>query len=215
MNALATRTEMRSWALPRLERRCGDRADTVDAIVQAALQQPSRDSYRRYLCDLYGFIVAFEARLAYAYSLDLGFIQDRIKSGRISGDLLALGLTPYERVRLSHRCVVPKLDTAFKALGWLFVVERMTRTLPRLYRRLYSTIPDELDCAGAFLGTPAEEIASSWLGLGHVLDRHVHSKPELERTLASIRDALECLERWVRLPASSSVEVDTKQLRLP
>ncbi|HTL32618.1 MAG TPA: biliverdin-producing heme oxygenase [Kofleriaceae bacterium] len=204
---------MKSWALTRLERRYGDRADTVDTIVQATLLQPSRESYRRYLCDLYGFIVAFEARLAYAYTLDVAFIQERIKSGRISSDLLALGLTPYERVRLSQRCVVPALDNAFKALGWLYVVERMMRSLPRLYHRLYPALANELDQAGAFLGTPAEEIASSWIGLGHVLDRHVHSKIELERTLISVREALECLEQWVLLPAGSSIEIDAEQLR--
>jgi heme oxygenase len=213
MNALATRrTEIESWALTRLERRCGDRADTIDAIAQATLLQPTRDTYRRYLCDLYGFIVAFEGRLAYAYSLDVAFIQDRIKSGRISSDLLALGLTAYERVRLSHRCVVPPLDNAYKALGWLYVVERMTRTLPRLHRRLRQTLGDELEQTSAFVGTPAGEIAESWVCLGRVLDRHVHSKHELEQTLVSARDALECLEQWILMPASSSVQVDAEQV---
>jgi heme oxygenase len=216
MTALAPRrTQLDSWALTRIERRYGDRADTVDAIAQAALIQPSRDSYRRYLCDLYGFIVAFESRLAYAYTLDVGFIQDRIKSGRISSDLLALGLTAYERVRLSHRCVVPRLDNACKALGWLYVVERMTRALPLLHRRLRDAIPGDLEHAGAFVGTPAGEIAESWVSLGRVLDRHVHSKPELEQTLTSVHDALECLEQWVLMPAASSVQIDADQLRAP
>src|SRR5688572_4540393 len=98
------------WALTRLEKRLGSRVDDVGTISQATLIVPTRDAYRRYLCDLYGFITAFEARLAYMYALDLSFIENRIKSGRIATDLLVLGLTPYERVRLSKRCVIPPFD---------------------------------------------------------------------------------------------------------
>ncbi|HUS27710.1 MAG TPA: hypothetical protein VMZ53_04355 [Kofleriaceae bacterium] len=204
-----------SWALTRVEKRYGARAETVASIVAAPLIQPTRASYRRYLCDLYGFIVAFEARLAYAYTLDLRFIQERIKSGRMASDLLSLGLSPYERVRLSQRCVVPRFDTAYKALGWLFVVERMMRELPAIRRRLCLALPSELEVAGQFLGTPEIEIETSWDELGRVIDRHVHAQPELDATLLAVHAALQCLEEWVLLPATSSASVDTEQLRFP
>ena len=104
---LHSRQSSMTWALTRLERRFGDRADTVATMVGASIAQPTRESYRRFLCDLYGFVTAFEARFAFALGLDITFIENRIKSGRMATDLLALGLTAYERVRLSRRCVVP------------------------------------------------------------------------------------------------------------
>jgi hypothetical protein len=39
--------------------RLGKRADAIDAITQAPLEPPTRESYRRWLSDIYGFLVAF------------------------------------------------------------------------------------------------------------------------------------------------------------
>jgi heme oxygenase len=181
--------------------------------VGAAIAQPSRESYRRFLCVLYGFVTAFEARFAFALGLDITFIENRIKSGRMANDLLALGLTAYERVRLSRRCVVPAFVGSVEALGWLFVVERLTLDFPSLRNRIRAAIPYDLEIAGSFIGADASEIESSWSDLGRVLDHHVHSKPELERATRAAEAALHCLEEWVLLPAASTVEVDAEQLR--
>jgi heme oxygenase len=209
---LHSRQSSMNWALTRLERRLGDRADTVAAIVGASIAQPTRESYRRFLCDLYGFVTAFEARFAFALGLDIAFIENRIKSGRMATDLLALGLTAYERVRLSRRCVVPMFVGSAEALGWLFVVERLTLDFPSIRNRLRAAIPYDLEIAGSFIGADTAEIESSWSELGRVLDRHVHAKPELERTMHAAEAALLCLEEWVLLPPGT-VEVDADQLR--
>ena len=210
---LHTRQSSMNWALTRLERRIGDRADTVAAIVGASIAQPTRDSYRRFLCDLYGFVTAFESRFAFALGLDITFIENRIKSGRLASDLLALGLTSYERVRLSRRCSVPSFVGSAEALGWLFVVERLTLDFPSIKNRLRVAIPYDLEIAGSFIGADVAEIEASWAELGRVVDRHVHAKPELDRTIRAAEAALLCLEDWVLLPATTTVEVDVDQLR--
>jgi heme oxygenase len=206
--------EATSWALTRLDKRLGSRVDDVATISRASLVTPTRDTYRRYLCDLYGFISAFEARLAYTYALDLSFIENRIKSGRIATDLLMLGLTPYERTRLSRRCVVPPFPDVRSALGWLYVVERMMQDTPALRRRLSETLPHDVLLAGEFISRAAEEIETRWSELARVLDRFVHTKLELETTLAAAGSALDCLESWLLMPASGN-DIDFEQSRFP
>jgi heme oxygenase len=206
--------EAPSWALTRLEKRLGSRVDDVAKISRASLVIPTRDTYRRYLCDLYGFITAFEARLAYTYALDLSFIENRIKSGRIATDLLVLGLTPYERTRLSQRCAVPRFPDVRTALGWLYVVERLMQDTPELRRRLSETLPHDVLLAGEFIGRAAEEIEMRWAELARVLDRFVYTKRELETTLAAAGSALECLESWLLTPPAVN-DVDSELSRFP
>jgi heme oxygenase len=203
-----------SWALSRLERRLGARVDVIAALSRASLATPTRDAYRRYLCDLYGFITAFEARLAYTYALDLAFIENRIKSGRIATDLLVLGLTPYERVRLSKRCMVPPFPDVRTALGWLYVVERLTQDAPAVRRQLRDALSTEVQLAGEFIGALPDEIETRWAELGRVCDRFVHTKRELETTIAAAGSALECLESWLLMPAVCD-ELDVDQSRSP
>jgi heme oxygenase len=200
--------------LKRLTRSLGDRADAVQLLAHAALARPTRDTYRRYLCDLYGFIVAFEGRFAYMYELDFMFIRDRIKSGRIASDLMALGLTAYERQRLARRCWVPAFAVAHDALGWLYVVERLMLGLPGLRRRLATALPRELELAGGFVGTLPEEIEGSWHGLAHTLEHWIDDEEEMERVTRAGREALECLEEWLLVPAAR-VEVDADRLAAP
>src|ERR1041385_2031444 len=129
----------------RLVQRLGERADAVLMIARAPLAVPTLDSYRRYLCDLYGFISALEARLVYTWSLDSAFLQTHIPSGRMATDLLGVGLTSYERTRLARRCCIPQFANVHVAIGWMFVLERIMRDLPAIRRDLREKLPMLLD----------------------------------------------------------------------
>ena len=106
---------------------------------------------------------------------------------------------------------MPSFLNSAETLGWLFVVERLTLDFPSISSRLRAAIPYDLEIAGSFIGATTDEIEASWTELGRVLDRHVHTKPELDRALSAAEAALQCLEEWVLVPAAT-VEIDADQL---
>ena len=180
-------------------------------VVQAPLVSPTRDSYRRFLCDLYGFLLAFEARFAFTTFLDLDFIQPRVRSGRIASDLLALGLTHAELRRLSLRCRVPELADPAEALGWIFVVERVMSRRDH-YRRMAASLEHELATAGAYLRTEEGENEKRWDELGRAIDRCIVDESDVQRLTEGARAGFACLEAWLRIETSSSVVVETQMI---
>ena len=202
---------MRSWTLTRLARGLRDRAEEVDTLVQAPLLSATRESYRRFLCDLYGFVLAFEARFAFTTCFDVAFIDPRIRSGRIASDLLALGLTTSELRRLALRCRVPELVDPAEALGWTFVVERVMSRRDQ-YRRMASGLEAELSFAGSFLRSDDGENEQRWYELGRAIDGCILDESDVQRLTAGARAAFACLEAWLRVETSSTVLVESQMI---
>jgi heme oxygenase len=197
---------MSTWLM-----RLGKRADAIDAITQAPLEPPTRDNYRRWLSDIYGYLVAFEAKFAFAASIELAFIQKRIRSGLIASDLLALGLDAGEFTRLAQRCSVPDFEHPLDALGWLLVVERIVSQGSPLRKRLQMYIPRELATAGSFLRTYENVALERSAELNGVLARWVALDTDVHRLNAALAAAMTAYEAWMAgAEAISSVEVSVR-----
>lgn len=195
------------WPLIRLARDVRVRAESVDALVEASLASGTIDGYRRFLCDLYGFVLAYEARFAFASFLELAFIVPRVRSGRIASDLLALGLTADEFRRLALRCHVPAFDEAAAAFGWIFVVERIAARRDEYRRMVRRGLPT------SFLATAAGEIEQQWGELGAAIERCVVEDRDAQRLKQGALAALAGLEAWLALDTSSSVLVDAMHVQ--
>jgi hypothetical protein len=159
--------------LTRLRRSTGDRAALVAMLVRAPLARPSRENERRYLCDLYGFVAAFERELVRVPGLDVPFLRASLRGGMLATQLLALGLTADAHARLARRCVIPVLGGPVEALGWMYVVERVTMT------------------------ASGREQRRSWSRLARELDNAIDDAHDLGRLLAASSQALDCLEQWM------------------
>ena len=185
---------MRRGNLIRLQRCLRDRADTVDTVVHAPLTPPTRSGYRRWLCDLFRFISPVEKSVALTPGLDRRLMRGRHKASRLASDLMALGLTKAERTRLANRCHVPELHNPLEALGWLFVVERLTLQFDRLQSQLWPHIAFELDTAGSFLVGYGDELLHSWMELDRAVDRMIASESDMDLVTQASFAALDLLE---------------------
>ena len=185
---------MPQGTLTRLHRSLRDRAEAVDTVVQAPLSPPTRHGYRRWLCELYRFISAFEKSLLITPGLELPFVRARLKAGHLSSDLLALGLTARERMRLADRCNVPDFTDPIEALGWLFVVDRLTLELDAIRARLMPELALEIDLAGSFLDGYADDQLEMWFELERVLDDVICGEHDLKALRSAALAALDCLE---------------------
>jgi heme oxygenase len=175
----------------------GKRAETIETITQAPLEPATRDNYRRWLSDIYGYIVAFESKFAFAASLELAFVEKRIRSGRIANDLLALGLDAGEFTRLAQRCTMPDFLHPIDTLGWLLVVERIIWQGPAIRKKLATQLPRELAIAGSFLRTYDEVAQERFDELDRVLAKWVKADVDTLRLRAALNAALTCYEVWM------------------
>jgi heme oxygenase len=170
---------------------------SIDAALLAPLVSPTRSSYRRYLCTLYGFIAPLEVALAMAPGIDYAFIDPRMKSGRIASDLLALGLTTQEFALLSRRHSVPAFTSAAEALGWMYVMERTTLHHEETYERLRRILSIDRELAANYLLSYAGETRARWRELGAVLDRVAWSASAVDTMIGAAWDAFESLDTWL------------------
>jgi heme oxygenase len=187
-----------SRALAQVERNVRDRAEVVDVIVHAPLWSPSRRTYRRWLCDLYGFIAPLETKLSYS-GLELSFMTPRLKASRLASDLLEIGMSRNDHMLLTRPCAIPELVEPVQALGWLTVVERMTWKLDGIRSMLLKvpSLATAMETAGSFLRAHEGVVRERWYELGDVVDRHVDSSEALAHMTACAYDCLDCIDRWM------------------
>lgn len=180
-----------------LLRAVGDRSTLVSSLVHAPLATPTRDRYRQYLCDLYGFMLAFERELVRVRTLEVRFVQSRMRSSLIAADLLALGMTPVVQMRLARRYEVSSFGGPIDALGWLFVVELLSWQTRDVRQRLSTTLGPELDIAGSFFALHDGVHRQRWRELSRMLDRWVVDASALQALCAAAQSALDSLESWM------------------
>jgi len=142
--------------------------DRLTRSVRASID--ALGSPRDMQCDVYTFLLAFEARFAFVDGFSLAFLDAGVRSGRIANALLARGLREGDYARLARRCHVPPFASVADALGWLFVVDYLLER------------DDE----------------KRWRLLDQVLSSYLASETELTRAITAAQDAVACLDRWLR-----------------
>src|SRR5688572_10190559 len=110
----------RSSTLARLTVETANSHASIGQALLGPLEFPTATGYRRFLCTLYGFQAPLEAALVMTPQIDLDFVQQRSKAGRMASDLMSLGFTRREFHLLSRRQVIPSFANPAQALGWLY-----------------------------------------------------------------------------------------------
>lgn len=193
---MAAAREPMSWMLARLERETRDYHAQAERDRFAVLDDPTLAGYRRFLATIYHFEYAVEARLVYVDELPIRFVQERLRSGRLGDDLLALGSDRGVVDVLAKPIVVPRMATAVEALGWIYVVQRNTLQHAALYRALASRLRNGLQPASRYLTAFANDAYKRWHELGAQLD-HVAVTPErATRLVATAQVAFAAQYEW-------------------
>lgn len=168
----------------RLERELREPEARLDVALLDRLRTPSLESYRRYLCDVYGFLVPLDNALVFSGGFDSNFLRPRLRSGLLASDLLAAGVTDTEYPLLARRLDIGRFGSRQEAIGWLYVGERVLRA--------HATI------RGA---TGSRYLASFdhalWLELLDRIEALGFSPLARTHLLATIRDATNHLLAWI------------------
>jgi len=173
----------------------------VDAALFGPLEVATVASYRRLLCQLYGFHAPLEAALRATACIDAAFVWARQKAPYLATDLLALGLAGDDYPLLVSRHDIPAFRATAEAVGWLYVTERLTLRHPMLRGQLAVAIPDALERADLYIRSYEGETHARWRELGAMLEVIAWSEDNADRVVASARAGLRSLLGYLTLRA--------------
>ncbi len=155
------------------------RVNVETSTAHAGADEPLLDLLRHDVTDqdYVGFLVrahGFEAPLEGAlwYTRGLGGCVDLrpfARAGLLAQDLLFIGFEPIQITRLPSYPALP-FATPAEALGWLYVIERLTRLHQRVRDHLVQAMPD-LGRATAYLSAADAAVGARWNALGMAMDR--------------------------------------------
>jgi heme oxygenase len=168
--------EPRSRMLVRLERETREHHAAADEDLFGIVASPTPSALRRFFATLYHFEYAVEWRFSNRQDLPIRFIAQRIKTGPLGNDLLALGLDAPSRDILAHPLDVPEFASGAAALGWIYVLERSSLRHAALQHALGHAI------ASKYLAASAATASERWRELGIYVD-YAACSPEKEREL--------------------------------
>ena len=156
--------------------------------------------YRLYLFRMYGFHAPAEAALAASLGL-ARVVPDAaeriVKLPLLAHDLIALGVERRDLAALP-RIGEPALAELPDALGWLYVLERLTVDNVRLARQVATRLPIEIDLAGAYFSGHGHEVGARWRDLGAALDGWEARGGDADGVVIAAIEATTRLSRWMR-----------------
>jgi heme oxygenase len=155
----------------------------------------TREQYKAQLLRIYGFEAPLESAFAYTPHLIIADRRERIRSGLIVQDLLALGMSA-SKIATLPQCpdIVPFGDPA-EALGWKYVIERPTQLHAAIKRNVVTRIEDIAN-ACAYVSAHDGTAAARWQQFGLLLD-DVATRPRAsERIVEAAQDAFEHMRSW-------------------
>jgi heme oxygenase len=170
--------------------------DFVDDVLFGPLEFATADTYRRFLCMLYGFQAPLEAAIAMTPGIDLQFVDARMKTRHIARDLMALGLTRREFQMLSRRQTIEPFENPAVALGWMYSTERLMPHVDVLRTQLECELPIVFALANGFMSTYEYVTELRWRQYGSMIDR-VAKKYGAPTIIAAAHAGLASLQDWL------------------
>ena len=161
--------------------------------------------YRAYLIGAYSFEAPLEAMLSMTPNLDLMLdVRERQKAGYLAQDLLALGMRPAELAAIPQCLAIPQFTGAAEALGWMFVIERMTLAHSIIRRHLATRMPREINRASAYLSCYTGVVGTRWRHFGATLDLVARHATIADRIVAAALDAFATQRQWYAIERRSA-----------
>jgi len=158
----------------------------------------TRDQYKAHLVRTYGFEAPLESALAYTPQLVIADRRDRVRSGLIAQDLLALGITPAKVTALPQCRDIEPFENPAEALGWKYVIERPTQMHAAIKRNLINHV-GELANACAYLSVCDGIAGARWQQFGSLLDDVAEDHQRASTSMIEgAHRAFSCMIGWFR-----------------
>jgi len=188
-----------SWMIERLNSETRAHHANADSHFDVLFADDvSTAHYIVYLTRTYGFEAALEAMLSTTPNLGLMIdLHERAKSTYLAQDMLALGLRPHAIAHLPQCLTIPELRGAAEALGWMYVVERMTLAHSVVRRHLLTKLPREMHYASSYFQCYTGVVGARWREFGAKLDDIASQMAIADRIVAAAHVAFECQHEWV------------------
>jgi heme oxygenase len=187
-----------SWMIDRLNAETRVHHADADADLDALFRSDvTATHYLVFLMRSYGFEAPLESGVALTPRLELVIDpRPRARAGLLARDMMALSLRPAEVAELPLCLTIPQFRSVSEALGWMYVVERMTLAHNVIRRHLMTRLPIEMEIASSWLGAYDGVAGKRWQELGSALDE-VASHPAIaDRIVSAAGEAFRCRRMW-------------------
>lgn len=169
----------------------------------AAVTQGGRDRYLWFLARQYGFTAPLEPRIAAAPGMDaIGLdLERRRRAHLFAADLLHFGMHPG---RLPRCEALPRVDSAARALGALYVLEGSTLGGAFLLAHLGRTLGISPGAGGSGLAPYGHALREMWVAYADALDGFVRASPQAEpEVIDAAQETFVRILAWMRQPAGA------------
>ena len=168
-------------------------ADSDRLTLMTSVVTP--ESYRTFLCRVFGFEAAVETALGMTPGLDeVVDLRSRVHLKLLKSDLAALGVSSTSHL---PRCpsVVPFRSCA-EALGWMYVIERNFLLHGILRRHLEKRSPAPIAIAGSYLAGNERAVGTRMRELRSVLDEFAATLWVADDVVVAAHAAFRCQHSW-------------------
>jgi heme oxygenase (biliverdin-IX-beta and delta-forming) len=180
------------------------RALHADVEAASSLAEGGLPRYVWFVEKQYGFHAPLELRLARAPGLaGLLDLEARRRAHLFAADLLHFGRHP----ALLPRCAaLPRVDTAARALGALYVLEGSTLAGAFLVHQLGRALGITPSAGAAGIAPYGAALRDMWVAYADALDRFVRADPAAEPEIVdAAQETFRRMAGWMRAPAPSEL----------
>ena len=169
----------------------------------AAVVEGGRERYLWFIARQYGFTAPLEPRIAAAPGIEaVGLdLERRRRAHLFAADLLHFGIHPG---RLPRCEALPRVDSAARALGVLYVLEGSTLGGAFLLAHLGRTLGISPTAGASGLAPYGHALREMWVAYADALDGFVRAAPgSADEVIDAARETFERMIGWLREPAAA------------
>jgi heme oxygenase len=167
----------------------------AEADAFGFVENCSFERYREYLVRCFGFESPLESACVLTPVLASHGATSLPRTRYIAQDLVDLGFAPEHLLELRPCPMQPFRDLG-RALGWLYVAERMVLTNRLCHRMLAGHAPD-LAARASYLNCYGTETSARWQAFGFSLEQAA-AQADPNRITAAAVESFEFLHHWLQ-----------------
>ncbi|WP_165774622.1 biliverdin-producing heme oxygenase [Candidatus Viridilinea mediisalina] len=173
--------------------------EQIGLVVDIPSRVASLDSYRMLLARFYGFYAPLEETLAHVADLTavVDDLEARYKLALLARDLLALGLSHDELIKLPRCQALPPLPNVAAALGCLYVTEGSTLGGQILVRQLQGALQLGPEHGLAFFYAYGPTTGSMWRRFGAQLEAYATTPEREAEVVAGTKATYRTMQEWI------------------
>lgn len=179
--------------LAQLKARTAHQHEATEETVDLMREDFSLDEYFNLLIRFYSFYESFEEKLSSAIKeFGVEFNHDeRLNTPKLVADLTNLGITRDQISKIEHSEDLPKLDSAERVFGSLYVIEGSTLGGQVITRHLKQKFDLDETNGAAFFSGYGKETGKMWNGFREAVTTFAESSSKHEEIIAGANETFE------------------------